>query len=135
MRNCVGIIEWQKAFDHINWAKLMQILKGTDINWHKRRPISKLCMDQSGKIRLDNRETRSVKIGRVRQGCCLSSILAKLYSKYLTGEAREQCGIFKIGGYIICTVKYADYLVLLAKEELVLQGMMDKLLQIGRGLG
>jgi hypothetical protein len=40
-----------------------------------------------------------------------------LYSKYLTGEAPERCGIFKIGGYIICTVKYADYLVLLAKEK------------------
>jgi hypothetical protein len=65
MRNCVCITDWQKAFDHVNWAKLMQILKGTGIDWHKRRLISKLCMDQSSKIRLDHRETRSVKIGRV----------------------------------------------------------------------
>jgi hypothetical protein len=32
----------------------------------------------------------------------------------------------------INTVKYADYLVLLAKEELVLQDMIDKLTEIGR---
>jgi len=30
------------------------------------------------------------------------------------------------------TVKYADYLVLLAKEEKVLQDMIDKLIEIGR---
>jgi len=36
---------------------------------------------------------------------------------------------------MICTVKYADYLVLLAKEEMVLQGMIYQLLQIGRRFG
>jgi hypothetical protein len=25
-------IDWQKAFDHVNWTKLMQILKGIGIN-------------------------------------------------------------------------------------------------------
>jgi hypothetical protein len=50
----------------------------------------------------------------------------------LTGEAPEQCGVFKIEDQVNCTVKYADYLLLLAKEEMVLQDMTDKLLQIGR---
>jgi len=40
-------------------------------------------------------------------------------------------GDFKIGGQIIHTVKYADDLVLLAKEEKVLQDMTDKLIEIG----
>jgi hypothetical protein len=62
-----------------------------------------------------------VKIGRgVRQGCCFSPILFNLYSEYLTKEALEGLGDFKIGGQIIHTVKYADDLVLLAKEEKVL---------------
>jgi hypothetical protein len=39
-------------------------------------------------------------------------------------------GDFKIGGQIIHTVKYADDLVLLAKEEKVLQDMIDKLIEI-----
>ena len=29
---CVCLIDWQKAFDRVNWTKLMQILKGTDID-------------------------------------------------------------------------------------------------------
>jgi hypothetical protein len=42
---------------------------------------------------------------------------------------------FKIGGQIIHTVKYADDLVLLAKEGNVLQDMIDKLIKIGRCYG
>jgi hypothetical protein len=45
-----------------------------------------------------------------------------VYSEYLTNEALESFGDFRIGGQVICTVKYADELVLLAKEETVLQG-------------
>ena len=36
---------------------------------------------------------------------------------------------------IIQTVKYADDLVLMAKEETVLQGMIDKLTETGRYYG
>ena len=44
-------------------------------------------------------KTRSVKIGRgVSQGCCLSPILFKLYSEYLTKEALEGFRDFKVGG-------------------------------------
>ena len=43
---CVCFIEWQKAFDRVNWTKLMQILKRTGIDWRERRLISKLNMDQ-----------------------------------------------------------------------------------------
>ena len=90
-------------------------------------------MDQGVKLRLDRGETRSVQIGRgVRQGSCLSPIVFKLYRKCLTKEALDGLGDFKIGGQItiIQTVKYADDLVLMTKEETVLQGMIDKLIEI-----
>jgi hypothetical protein len=81
-------------------------------------------------------ETRSVKIGRgVRQGCCLSRIPFNLYSECLTKEVLEGSGAFKIGGQIIHTVKYADDLVLLSKEETVLQDTIDKLIETGRCYG
>ena len=50
---CVCFIDWQKAFDRVNWTKLMQILNRSGIDWHERRLISKLYMDQRVKIRLD----------------------------------------------------------------------------------
>ena len=43
---CVCFVDWQKAFDRVNWTKLMQILKRTGIDWRERRLISKLYMDQ-----------------------------------------------------------------------------------------
>jgi len=58
-----------------------------------------------------------------------------LYSECLTKEALEGFVDFIAGGQIIHTVKYVDDLVILAKEEKVLQDMIDKLIEIGRCYG
>jgi len=53
----------------------------------------------------------------------------QLCSEYLTKEALEEFVNTKIG-QVIRTVKYADDLVLLAKEEAVLQGTIERLIEI-----
>ena len=45
---CVCFIDWQKAFDRVNWTNLMQILRRTGIDWREKRLISKFYMDQTG---------------------------------------------------------------------------------------
>jgi hypothetical protein len=50
-------------------------------------------------------------------------------------EALEGFRDFKIGRQIIHTVKYAEGLVLLAKEKKVLQDIIDKLIETGRCYG
>ena len=66
---CVCFIEWQKAFDLVNWTKLMQILKRIGIDLRESILISKLYMEQKVTVRLDQGETRSVQIVRgVRPG-------------------------------------------------------------------
>ena len=50
---CICFIDWQKAFDRVNWTKLMHILKISGIDWRERKLISKLYMDQRVKVRLD----------------------------------------------------------------------------------
>jgi hypothetical protein len=32
---CACFIDWQKAFDRVNWSQLMQILKGIGIDWRE----------------------------------------------------------------------------------------------------
>jgi len=77
-----------------------------------------------------------VQIGRgVIQGCRLSPILFNLYSECLTKKALDGLGDSNIGGQIIQTVKYADELILMVKEKTVLQGMIDKLIEIGSCYG
>ena len=56
--------------------------------------------------------------------CVCVYVCVCVYSECLTKEALEWLGGFKIGGQIFHTVKFADDLVLLAKEEKVLQDMM-----------
>jgi len=55
-----------------------------------------------------------------------------LHSKYIIKDALESIGDLKIGGQAICTVKYADDLMLLAKKGTVRQGMIGRLIEIGR---
>jgi hypothetical protein len=55
-----------------------------------------------------------------------------LYRQNLTNEAPEVFGDFKIGGKVIRSLKYANKLALLAKEVVVLHGMFDRQLEIGR---
>jgi hypothetical protein len=132
----VCFIYQQKAFPRAKWTKLMEIFKKSGADWRERRLISKLCMDRSVEVRLDPGVTESVKIGRQgRQGCCLSPLLFNLYSEYVTQEALEGLGDFKVGGQIISTVRYADDLVLLNTEETILQNMIDKLIEVGREHG
>jgi hypothetical protein len=58
-----------------------------------------------------------------------------LYFECLAKEALEGFGDLNIGRQFIHTVKYANELVLLAKEEKVLQDMTDKIIEIGRCYG
>jgi hypothetical protein len=110
----------------------MQILKNTHIYWLERRVISKLYIGQSATIRLDQEVTRRVKSEKgVRQGCCVSPILFDLYSEYPTSETLKGFEDFKTG-QVICAVKYADDLVLLAEEETMLQGVTERLIKGGK---
>jgi hypothetical protein len=54
-------------------------------------------------------------------GCCLSLNLFNLYSRCPTKEALPKgFGDFKVG-QVICTVKYADDVVVMDKEETVVR--------------
>jgi hypothetical protein len=58
-----------------------------------------------------------------------------LYNEYLTRDATKGFGDFKVGGQVIRALKCENDLVLLAKEETVLQGIIGRLIDIGRWCG
>ena len=66
--------------------------------------------------------------------CAGLSSVARPSLEYLSTlfPSLDGLGDFKVGGQIIQTVKYADDFVLMAKEERVLQGMIDKLIETSR---
>jgi hypothetical protein len=68
----------------------MQILNETTVELQERRLISKLYIDQSVRVQLDQGETSTMKVlRRVKQGCRLSLILFNFYSEYLRNEVLE----------------------------------------------
>jgi len=62
-------------------------------------------------------------------------LLTVHYSECLTKKALDGLGDFNIRGQVIQTVKYAHDLALMAKEEAVLQGTIDKINGSGRCYG
>jgi hypothetical protein len=100
----------------------MRILKETALDWRERRFVRELCMDQSVKVRLGQGQQRSmIAETGIRQESCLSPIP---YSECLTKGALEGFGGLEAKGKVIRTVKYADDLVLLAKERTMLEYMI-----------
>jgi hypothetical protein len=55
----------------------------------------------------------------------------QIYNKCLTKGACEGFGDFEIGGQVIRIVKYSGDHVLLAEGEKELQGMIDRLTEVG----
>jgi len=47
-------VNYEKAFDRINWKKMMEILKNIGVNWKDRRLIKELYMNQTARVRIDN---------------------------------------------------------------------------------
>jgi hypothetical protein len=62
--------------------------------------------------------------------CVIDSI--QLYSKYLTKEAPVGFGYSKTRGEAIRSVKYTEGLLLLAKKETMLWGVIDRVTEIRR---
>ena len=59
---CLCFIDWQKAFDRVDWSKLLEMLRNIGVNWRERRLIRNLYMGQRVKLRLNQGETDSYKI-------------------------------------------------------------------------
>ena len=68
-------VDYEKAFDRVNWKTLMSALERLGVDWKDRRLIRNLYLNQSVRIRIDGTDSAAGKVGRgVRQGCPLSPL-------------------------------------------------------------
>ena len=80
----ICFVDFEKAFDRVNWIKMLDTLKKIGVDWGDRRMIAELYMNQEAIIRLGNDETDSRIIGRaVRQGCPLSPLLFSICAELM----------------------------------------------------
>ena len=86
----ICFVDFEKAFDRMNWVKMMETLKGFGIDWRDRRMIHQLYMNQNAVVRVVGEESEPGVIGRgVRQGCPLSPLLFSIYAETMMAETLE----------------------------------------------
>ncbi|KAI5743600.1 hypothetical protein M8J77_020048 [Diaphorina citri] len=128
----VCFVDWEKAFDRVNWNILLRVLREIDLNWKERRLIRQLYKGQKVVVRVEEEETEEIIIGRgVRQGCCMSPALFNLYAEKLLEEALENSPGVRVGNEKIKNIKYADDQAVLAESEEELQRMLVNIHEAG----
>jgi hypothetical protein len=128
----VCFVDYEKAFDRVDWPRLMEILRSLGVDWRDRRIITALYMGQTATVRTDHGEAGPCIIGRgVRQGCLLSPQLFNIYAEAMMKEAMEEVedGV-KVGGHIIQAVRFADDQAMVADSKVGLQNIMTKLNEV-----
>ena len=130
----ICFVDFEKAFDRVDWVKMMDILKKIGVDWRDRRMISNLYMGQTATVRIADAYAEPSVVGRgVRQGCCLSPLLFTLYAEMMMVEAMEEMeeGV-KVGGRLLKDVRFADDQGMVADSELGLQRLMDGLVRTAK---
>ena len=127
----ICFVDFEKAFDRVNWQKLLEILKNRDVDWKDRRLIGNLYLNQSTVVRVNSRRSESCDIGQgVCQGCLLLPTLFSLYAEEMMLDAfyRKELGV-KVGGKRITDGRFADDQAMIANTEKELQDILNLLNQ------
>ena len=124
----VCFVDFEKAFDRVNWLRLFKILEKIGIDWRDRRMIAALYMNQTASVRTRSGNTERAEIGRgVRQGCILSPLIFNIYAEAMIRESLDDLeeGV-KVGGMLVKSVRFADDQAMIARSEEGLQHMMNR---------
>jgi Reverse transcriptase (RNA-dependent DNA polymerase) len=106
----VCFVDYEKAFDRVNWIKLMEVLQQVGVDKRDRDLIKNLYAEQTVVIRIEGKDSEAAKSGRgVRQGYPMSPQEFNVYIEALVKKAAEQQkdGV-KVGGRIVQAVRFAD---------------------------
>ena len=137
-KTSICFIDYDKAFDCVDYNKLQKILKEMGIPDHLTCLMRNLYAGQEATVRTGHGTTDWFQIGKgVRQGCILSPCLFNLYAEYIMRNARldeAQAGM-KIAWRDINNLRYADDTTLMAESEDELKSLLMKLKEESEKVG
>src|SRR3989442_10788107 len=86
----ICFVDFEKAFDRVNWVKMFEIMKSLHIDCRDRRLLQDLYMRQEAVVRTVGGDSDPEAIGRgVRQGCPISPLLFSIYAEVMMIGALE----------------------------------------------
>ncbi|KAI5728729.1 hypothetical protein M8J77_020289 [Diaphorina citri] len=126
----IAFVDLQKAFDNVNWNKLMNILKEINVTYQERRIILNLYKNQTANIKVNNEnQTAKIKKG-VRQGCNISPYLFNIYIEKAIQECKETCTGIVLNGLRVQMLRFADDIAVIAPDEYNLKRVLENMNEI-----
>ena len=114
-------LDFEKAFDKVEWSKLFPMLKAAGMNFKDRRVIWSLYRDEVAVVRCGKYEEEARVRKGVRQGCTLSPTLFNLYIEKALEEILEKndenVGGVVIHGLRVHFLRFADDVAVIAETE------------------
>src|SRR6218665_271336 len=84
----ICFMDYEKAFDKVNWKKLMNIYRRMGVDWRDRRLIGNLYVGQKVRVEIEGEFSEPGSIGRgVRSLRRVPTLLVNLYIEELIREA------------------------------------------------
>lgn len=122
----VAFIDLEKAFDKVDWKKMISLLRNTGLDFKDRRIIYELYKNQETIIEVGNEKgTAKIRQG-VRQGCPLSPLIFNLFIesaiKIINEKSKE--GV-KFNGKTIRFIRFADDIAAVAETQSDLQALLN----------
>lgn len=125
-------VDLKKAYDSVPQLKLWEALEKTNINITLIKAVQELYKDNTSKIKKGQTLSKGFNINKgLKQGCCLSPTLFKIYLEQalkIWKRKCEQMGI-PLNDYVLYTLCFADDQIVLAQDYDDLEYMTRKLIE------
>jgi len=121
-----AFIDFKKAYDFVSRNILWQQLMSIGVNGRIFKAVTSLYSSVSACVRVNGHLTDWFEVGAgLRQGCPLSPLLFNLFINDLALKLKAVGKGITIGNENVCTLLYADDIVLVAETEEDLQSMLN----------
>jgi hypothetical protein len=130
----LGFIDLKKAYDTVSRKLLWSKLREMGMDGHTITLLKGLYNDHFRRIQVAGGHTDWMECLRgLRQGCPLSPILFALFIAWFPEQLTKTCEGIRVGDAKICSLFFADDIILIARTEKDLQHQLSQLQEmVGR---
>lgn len=128
----ITFIDLQKAYDTVPVTKLWEVLQESNINYTLIKALKNLYHGSTSRIKISNFLTSEFPVSKgLRQGCCISPTLFKIYiSKALSTWKRKCHGMgIELNDTCLYTLQFADDQAVIANDKDDMEYMVKKLVE------